>query len=49
MLDKDGYIKIIDFGFCKEGIIDVVIMKTFCGILEYLVLEVGCGFFFGKK
>lgn len=40
MLDKDGYIKIIDFGLCKEGISDGVIMKIFCGIFEYLVFEV---------
>jgi serine/threonine protein kinase len=40
LIDRDGYIKVTDFGLSKQNILDNSSATTFCGTPEYLAPEI---------
>merc|ERR1711936_320045 len=48
LLDKNGHIKMVDFGLCKDEIFGNKVTNTFCGTPSYLPPEVICNMQYGK-
>ena len=48
LLDKNGHIKMVDFGLCKDEIFGNKMTNTFCGTPSYLPPEVICNMQYGR-
>jgi len=48
LLDKNGHIKMVDFGLCKDEIFGNKMTNTFCGTPSYLPPEVVCNMKYGR-
>jgi len=48
LLDKDGHIRLTDFGLCKEEVTSESFTTTFCGTPEYMAPEIVSGKAYGK-